>query len=146
MSICMQADIIVIIIYTISLQCLYAGLFTCRSFQLFVILLHHVVYHMKLWNRAGWESNFIVKIKFLWEILSKKHSRHDSVHKQTERTDRQTAKVKPVYPTSNLVEAGVKWKFNKCMSHHVAFGQPKSNQWWHTSLMCVHIYEHFMVP
>ena len=46
-------------------------------------------------------------MKWIWWVLLKIQSGHDSVHRRTDgRTDGQTDKVIPVYPPINFVEAG----------------------------------------
>ena len=52
-----------------------------------------------------------VNMKWICRVLLKIQSGHDSVHRRTDRRtdgqmDRWTDKVKPVYPSFNLVEAG----------------------------------------
>ena len=79
------------------------------------------------WNKHNTRHTFWIcmirfaNIKWIWWVLLKILSRHDSVHRQT---NRQMDKVKPVYPPFNFFEAaGTKMKHHYIEST-IKFHQP----------------------
>ena len=87
----------------------------CNSANITVYLFNHYKWHT-FWSSLITCAN----MKWIWRVLLKIQSGHDSVHRRTDgqmdkHTDGQTYKVKPVCPPFNFVEArgtirGTEWQ------------------------------------